>query len=125
MRLLLDTQALLWWLGDAGRLPVKARQEISEAANTVAVSAASVWEAEVKRQQGKLDVSVDWEEQLELGAFLPLHITFAHGVAAAQLPLHHRDPFDRMLVAQARLESLTLVTGDTRLRRYDVPVLWD
>jgi PIN domain nuclease of toxin-antitoxin system len=89
----------------------------------VVVSAVSVWEAEIKVELGKLRVGFDLEQAPVTHGFEPLAITFAHAVAAARLPVHHRDPFDRMLVAQAQLEDLTLVTRDPVFGGYDVPLL--
>ena len=84
-----------------------------------------MWELEIKRAAGKLQLGVNVAEDIQAAGFSPLPISFEHAMAAARLPLHHRDPFDRMLVAQARLEGLTLVTKDVELGRYDVRVLWE
>jgi PIN domain nuclease of toxin-antitoxin system len=122
-RLLLDTHVFLWWRIDDPRLVERARNAIA-GATIVLVSAASAWEAEIKAALGKLDLP----EPLEVGAadsgFDTLSIGFSHARAAAHLPRHHADPFDRMLVAQAVTEGLTLVTHDRRIEPYDVPVLW-
>ncbi len=121
MNLLLDTQTLLWWLTDDARLGPRARAEITDGIGLVCVSAATAWEISIKTALGKLTVPTD-----ELGAvveeegFEPLPVTFEHARAAGHLPAHHRDPFDRMLVAQAQLEQLILLTTDTRLAAYDV-----
>ena len=122
MRLLLDTHAFLWLITGDARLPATTRSLI-DAAESVLLSVASVWEAEIKRAAGHLDVPpvADAAERVDVSL---LAITGAHATAAAQLPLHHRDPFDRMLVAQARVESLVLVSKDTALRRYGVAVAW-
>lgn len=123
---LLDTHALLWWLADDPRLPAVARTAISSPSNEVFVSAASIWEAGIKQAIGKLTLAAD----TSLGdiatdeGFTPLPITHEHAVAAAQLPPHHRDPFDRMLVAQATHEGLVLVSGDHALERYGVATVW-
>ena len=122
MNLLLDTNVLLWWLEASPRLPAKARVAIQQSAATY-VSVASVWEIEIKVSQGKLEFRGNTEQQLTLNRFSSLNITTTHAIAAARLPLHHRDPFDRMLVAQASLEGLTLMTSDARLKAYNVPVL--
>jgi len=90
---------------------------------TVLVSAVSIWEAEVKIGSGKLTLDVDLVEQTYRNEFSDLAINFAHGVEAGRLPPHHRDPFDRMLIAQARVEGLTLVTRDARFKAYDVDLL--
>lgn len=91
--------------------------------NDVFMSAASVWEAEIKRALGKLNTRDNLEVGILQAQCLPLSITPAHGVAAGRLPRHHNDPFDRMLIAQARTEDLILVTTDRALRRYDVSLL--
>lgn len=91
--------------------------------NVVAVSPVSPWEIEVKRATGKLEAPNDLARQLERARFVPLPITIAHGIAAGALPLHHSDPFDRMLVAQAQLEGMTIVTSDPKIGRYQVAVL--
>lgn len=122
MRLLLDTHVVLWWLGDDKRLSPAARDEIV-IAEEVRVSAATVWEIAIKRALGRLDVPDDYLEHVERTRFRPLAIGFEHAEAAGALPRHHDDPFDRMLVAQARVERLTLVTADRRLAEYGVAVL--
>lgn len=123
MRLLLDTHAFLWWLADDRKLGARARAAIADPASEVHVSAASAWEIAVKRAAGKLRAPGNIREWIERSAFADLPITVEHAVAAAELPRHHGDPFDRMLVAQARLESLTLVAHDAELELYDVPLL--
>jgi PIN domain nuclease of toxin-antitoxin system len=115
---LLDSHPLIWAAGDL--LDDRATELISDARAAVAVSAATIWELEIKRSLGRLISPPDVLEMVEHSGFEPLAITFEHAVEAARLPLHHRDPFDRMLVAQARLEGLTLVTCDSELLRYDV-----
>lgn len=120
MSLLLDTHALLWWLAGAP-MADDARAAIADPGTLVAVSAASLWEIGIKRAIGRLQVDGSFEEHL--GPFEPLPISWAHATAAAALPPHHRDPFDRMLVAQAQIENLTLVTRDPAMAAYDVAVL--
>ena len=122
MRLLLDTHALLWWLADEG-LTTRARDAIADPANVVVVSAASAWEISIKKALGKLAAPDDLEQQVHAGGFLPLPISIAHGVAAGQLARHHEDPFDRMLIAQASAEGLTIVTRDKRFNEYGVALL--
>ena len=118
MNLLLDTNVLLWWLVDSPRLSGEARKMIT-ASPEVYVSAATAWEIEIKRALGKLKAPENFEEELSASHFLPLAITVAHSIAAAKLPRHHDDPFDRMLIAQSALESLTLVTSDEQIRAYN------
>jgi len=119
---LLDTHVLLWWLEDDKRLSLPARDAIL-AAEEVRVSAASVWEIAIKRALGRLDVPADYLDYVEQTSFRPLPITFQHADLAGALPRHHDDPFDRMLVAQARIEGLTLVTADRRLGDYGIALL--
>jgi PIN domain nuclease of toxin-antitoxin system len=123
VRLLLDTHALLWWLADNPILSGAARQAIANQDSAVFVSAASVWEIAIKRSLGRLELSRDITELLGEERFEALAITLHHAEAAGNLPRHHGDPFDRMLVAQARLEGLTLVTRDDRLAPYGTPIL--
>ena len=122
MRLLLDTNALLWWLADEG-LTAGAREAIADPVNLVTVSAVSAWEISIKKALGKLAAPDDLEQQVVSGGFEPLPITIAHSIAAGQLPCHHEDPFDRMLIAQAFAEGLTVVTRDKRFGDYGVALL--
>ncbi len=117
MNLLLDTNVLLWWFADSPRLNEDARELITTSP-MVYVSAATTWEIEIKRAIGKLKAPADLEEALFASHFVPLAITVAHSIAAAKLPRHHDDPFDRMLIAQADREALTLMTSDERLKEY-------
>ncbi len=122
-RLLLDTHVFLWWKVDDPRLGSQAREAIAQA-DLVLVSAASAWEAAIKAQLGKLELSASFAEGVVASGFEKLPINFEHAEENAKLPSHHRDPFDRMLIAQARVEGLTLVTHDRGLAAYDVPILW-
>lgn len=122
MRLLLDTHAFVWLLAGDERLVPTARAAI-ERADSLQLSAASVWEGEIKRAAGRL-TAPPFVEAAERAHIELLPITAEHATAAAHLELHHRDPFDRMLIAQARLETLVLVTKDAVLGRYGVPVTW-
>ena len=119
MRLLLDTHALLWWLADDARLDQSAADAIA-GAEFVAVSAASAWEIGIKQSLGKLTGPKDLPAELVANGFTELPVTVAHALAAGALPAHHSDPFDRMLVAQSRLEGLALVTRDDRLADYGI-----
>ena len=123
MNLLIDTHILLWWLGDAEHLKQEVRKAIREPSNRVFVSAASIWEIAIKSASGKLDIPTNLDAALEHSKFQELPIRFAHAVAAGKLPEHHRDPFDRMIIAQAQCEQLTLVTQDDQIRRYEIPIL--
>lgn len=122
MRLLLDTHVVLWWRANQD-VSAEAREAIGSA-SLAFVSLASAWEIAIKIGSGKLRLPAPFEEGVRASGFTPLSITFAHTEAVARLPHHHGDPFDRMLVAQARVEGLTLVTRDRRLADYGVPILW-
>lgn len=122
MKLLLDTHVLLWWLADSGQIAGEAGEAI-ERADEVWVSAASVWEVEIKRAKGKLTSPDDLRWQLAKMGFRELMISGEHAEEAARLPGHHNDPFDRMLVAQARIEDLILMTSDQEIIRYPVSTL--
>lgn len=123
MRLLLDTHTLLWWLDEDPELQEDAQDAIRDPTSFVAVSAASVWEASIKEATGRLKVPRDLVQQVVDEGFEPLPIDLRHARVAGALPLHHRDPFDRMLVAQAQLEGLTIVTRDPQIPSYGVAVL--
>ena len=123
MKLLLDTHVFLWWRADDRRLGRSARVAIAEAA-VVFVSAATAWEAGIKAALGRLRYPDTIESGVEASGFEKLPITLAHAEHAARLPPHHTDPFDRLLVAQAELEGLTLLTHDERLATYGAPILW-
>jgi PIN domain nuclease of toxin-antitoxin system len=124
MRLLPDTHAALWLLGGDERLSRRAERLLKDASNEVLLSAAVVWEVAVKRSLGKLDAPDGFADLLLDAGAEPLAVSLEHAEAVAELPWHHRDPFDRMLVAQADLEQAVLVTGDARLGAYDVRVAW-
>jgi len=125
VNLLLDTHALLWWLADDDRLSARARDVIASSANRVFVSAVSGWEIGIKHALGRLEVDLPLlRGEVENNGFNQLDVTFEHGLAASALPPHHRDPFDRMLVAQARCEGLKLVSQDRRIAAYDVETVW-
>ncbi len=122
MNLLPDTHVVLWWLGDDPTLGTAAREALADPRNTVYLSAVVVWEARVKQAVGKLSLPEDFEAILDREAFVDLPVTAWHAHALARLPLHHRDPFDRMLVAQAQCEDLHLVTSDPAMELYEVPL---
>jgi PIN domain nuclease of toxin-antitoxin system len=128
VRLLLDTHALLWWLAGDERLSEGARAAVADAANEVYVSAASAWEVTTKHRLGKLPgagpLAVDFAREVTRQGFVPLPITLPHGQDAGALPGPHRDPFDRMLVAQARREHMALVSNETAFDGYGVARLW-
>lgn len=125
MRLLLDTHVYLWWLAADPRLSTEATAAIREPAALVHVSAASIWEAAIKAALGRLDAGdADLVAEIAANGFEELSVSARHAAAAGALPRHHQDPFDRMLVAQATADDLTLVTADRRLEPYGVSVLW-
>jgi PIN domain nuclease of toxin-antitoxin system len=123
MRLLLDSHILLRLDSDPNLVPAFQREVIADCANEVFVSAATAWELGIKQSNGKLILSKPVSEQRMQFGFLELPITFAHAEFAATLPLLHRDPFDRMLVAQAIVEQMVLVTADSQLSGYPVKLL--
>ncbi|MBI5446467.1 MAG: type II toxin-antitoxin system VapC family toxin [Deltaproteobacteria bacterium] len=123
MNLLLDTHVLLWWLDDDPALSKAARDAIADGQNLVFVSAVTVWEIRIKEALGKLGIPSDFQEVLAAQPLLPLDVTAEHAHAIARLPDHHRDPFDRMLIAQAGVERLAVVTHDSRFRDYGIPLL--
>ena len=118
MRLLLDTHVFLWWLADDGRLKKAERQAIRDPENDVYLSAASVWEIVIKQALGRLRIPEPASIAVLRLGLQPLPITFEHAEATATLPLLHSDPFDRLIAAQARAESLTLVSYDAAIRAY-------
>ncbi|HYN96251.1 MAG TPA: type II toxin-antitoxin system VapC family toxin [Pilimelia sp.] len=121
MSLLLDTHIVMWWLTDDPTLADEIKDRLDQELD-VYVSSATVWEVAIKQALGKLDPP-DLPEQIRDSGFRLLDITAEHGIAAGRLPVHHRDPFDRILIAQAQLEGLTLITRDTHIQKYDVDVL--
>ena len=123
MRLLLDIHVLLWSLADSPELPPDLREKIVDPTNDAFVSAASVWEIAIKKRLGKLAAPDNLLEVIEACDFTHLPINFAHAMAARALPPHHDDPFDRMLIAQARDEGLVLATRDRRFGAYRIGLL--
>ena len=124
-RLLLDTNVALWLLfGDRRRVSEAAVEYLEDERNEIALSAASVWEIAIKRSLGKLTVADGWAAALRRLGFDPMPVTSLHAEAVERLPWHHRDPFDRLLVAQALVEGRVLVSADLRLASYGVEVLW-
>jgi PIN domain nuclease of toxin-antitoxin system len=124
VRLLADTHAALWLLGEDDRLSATADRMLTDASNEILLSAAVVWEVAIKRSLGKLDAPDGFAQLLLDAGALPLAVSIDHARAVRTLPWHHRDPFDRMLVVQAKIEDAVLVSGDERLQAYDVRVAW-
>jgi len=123
MNLLLDTHILLWWLDDNALLSVNARQAIADTDNLIILSAAVIWEIRIKQAIGKLKIAPNFYDVVKEQGFEMLAITSEHAYAVGDLPKHHRDPFDRILIAQALLEGFTLVTQDAIFNQYAIPLL--
>jgi len=123
VNLLLDTHIVLWWLEDHPALSSTVKNRIAHGENLVFLSAAVVWEIRIKEALGKLDIPSDFSIVLDRQPFEKLAIKVEHAHAVKDLPLHHRDPFDRMLIAQAVTEGLTIATHDQVFEKYSVPLL--
>ena len=124
MRLLLDTNAFLWWRDASPRLSVKARNQIRDPANEIVVSIVSFWEIAIKRSLGKLRYLEDFEGVMAEENFTLLTVAYRHLHVLEQLPLHHGDPFDRLLIAQSISENLPVVTNDKAFDGYDAHTFW-
>ena len=128
MKALLDTHTFLWWITDDQRLSYRVREIISDSTNEVLFSVASSWEIAIKARLGRLQLPDDPEifipEQLELNTIEVLPVQIEHALHVYQLPSHHRDPFDHLLIAQAQLEKLPILTADPLISRYPVEVIW-
>ncbi|MFP4258157.1 MAG: type II toxin-antitoxin system VapC family toxin [Desulfovermiculus sp.] len=122
MKLFLDTHVLLWWLDDSPNLFDAERNAIADPNNLIVVSAVVIWEMRIKQSLGKLEISTDSYPVIRDQGFELLSITADHAYAAGGLPMHHRDPFDRMIIAQARLEKLCIITHDNMFSKYDVSI---
>lgn len=128
MKILLDTHVFLWWVSNDRRLSRRARDLIADGDNEILLSAASGWEMAIKAGLGKLplpeDLEIFLDDQMERNGIGPLPILMKHTTRVRHLPNHHADPFDRLLIAQAQVEGLTLMTGDRHIKRYDVTTVW-
>ncbi len=128
MKALLDTHTFLWWITDKPQLSHLAREIITDADNELFLSAASGWEMVIKARLGKLQLPDNADsfisEQLALNAIVSLPVQMSHALHVYALPNHHRDPFDRMLVAQAQMERLPILTADPQIGRYAVETIW-
>jgi PIN domain nuclease of toxin-antitoxin system len=124
LRLLLDTHAALWWLSDDERFGEEASRQVVDPTNQILLSAAVVWEVAVKRSLGKLEAPADFVATMLSAGAHAVAVTVEHAAAVERLPWHHRDPFDRMLVAQAGIERAAIVSRDPALRSYGVAVVW-
>ena len=124
-RLLLDTNVVVWLLlGERSSVSEPARAAMEDESNQVSVSAVSVWEIAIKRSLGKLAIEERWPRALQALGFDPMPMTSLHAEQVEHLPRHHRDPFDRMLIAQASLEGHALVSADSRLADYEIELVW-
>ncbi len=127
-RALLDTHTFLWWITDNPQLSSRVREIISDGNNELFLSAASGWEIAIKAQLGRLQLPDNLEhfisEQLTINAIYGLPVQMSHALHVSVLPNHHQDPFDRILVAQAQLENLAILTADPQIARYPVKVVW-
>jgi len=124
LKLILDTHAALWWLSGDERFGAAAEEQITDTTNQVLLSAAVVWEVAIKRSLGKLEAPDDLAATLLAGGAQPLPIGLEHAAVVEALPWHHRDPFDRLLIAQATVEGAALVSADEAVSAYDVRILW-
>ena len=124
MRLLVDTHVLLWWRGDSPQLSPLARREIADPKNEVCVSVATLWEIVLKRSAGRLNFPDELEQVLREESFTLMPIGFQHLRTTERLPFLHKDPFDRMMIAQALAEGIPIATGDRVFAAYGVQVVW-
>lgn len=125
MNCLLDTHTFLWWVDDSRQLSDISREIIHNGSNRIFLSLASQWEIAIKASIDRLEFPInELEDTVEQNGFEPLAMTTRHIIESTGLPMHHRDPFDRMLIAQARLESLTLISKDAVFPDYDVALVW-
>ena len=129
MNLIVDTQVFLWWLVDDRALSERARDLMRNAGNTLYLSAVSAWEIAIKAALGRLEFrgepTIVVPEQMAANSIEPLPVQISHALQVYSLPAHHRDPFDRMLVAQAQIEGLPIITPNARIGDYDVEVVWE
>jgi len=128
MRVLLDTHTFLWWISNDTRLSSRAREIISDGNNELLLSAASGWEIAIKVRLGRLQLPYEPErfipEQLAINAIQSLPIKMSHALHTYNLPIYHRDPFDRIIIAQAQLEGLPILTSDPQIAKYKVEIIW-
>jgi PIN domain nuclease of toxin-antitoxin system len=129
VRLLLDTHAFLWWIADSPRLSPRAREVLTDGASEPFLSTVSSWEMVIKRRLGRLevpggDLGALIADEMSAQGIRALPVEHAHAWRVAELPDHHRDPFDRLLVAQAQVEKLPILSSDPEIRRYDVETVW-
>lgn len=128
MRALLDTHAFLWWISDSGRLSKRAYEFIEKPSNTIYLSSVSCWEISIKSTLGSIQFPKKMgsfiAEQISINSFEPLSINISHAVNIRDLPQHHKDPFDRMLISQSQIEDMPLITGDKLISKYKIELIW-
>ena len=128
MRYLLDTHAFLWFVLDDQRISKEARSIIEDSKNKIYFSAASAWEIAIKTKLARLKIKGEFEsfiiEQLSTNSFVPLSITISHSLYTERLPQIHKDPFDRIIIAQSKLEDLPLISKDKKIRKYKLAMIW-
>jgi PIN domain nuclease of toxin-antitoxin system len=128
MRYLLDTHTFLWWNMDDAQLSSLAKELIADGNNEIFISAASAWEIAIKTARGRLTLPEDptryVSNRLSLHGFQALPVQIHHAVQVYKLPLHHADPFDRLLIAQSQIESMSLISADMEIRKYEIEVIW-
>jgi PIN domain nuclease of toxin-antitoxin system len=128
MRYLLDTHAFLWFVTDDSRISPKAKSIIKDNHNEIYFSAASAWEMSIKSRLGRLTIEGELEpfivQQLAENSFSPLSITISHSIYTSTLPEIHKDPFDRMIIAQSKVENMSLISKDKNIKKYKVPIVW-
>ncbi len=123
MSYLIDTHVLLWWMDNSNKLSQKEKDVISKSDNLILISSAVIWEIRIKESLGKLKIPSDFFSTVQKGGFQFLSIDAVHTNYLEKLPLHHRDPFDRILISQAILENLTIITHDAIFKKYEVSLL--
>ena len=128
MKAILDTHFFLWWIAGSPQVSPKAHETIADGSNTLYLSAASGWEIAIKAKLGKLtmpeDIKVFLMEQLSLNSIHPLAVQLNHTLQVYSLPFLHRDPFDRLLIAQSQLENYPIITADEQISKYPVEIIW-
>lgn len=120
---LIDTHIFIWWMDGGDRLATEAKNVLQDAQQEVFISVASIWEMVIKKQQGKLKAPTDIEKDIKLAGFMVFPIELSHVLKVTDLPLYHKDPFDRLLIAQATVENLAFVTDDIKIKKYDLKVV--
>lgn len=123
MRYLIDTHIFIWWMEESKRLSEEILNLLNNPQNEIFLSAASIWEIIIKKVKKKLKTPKDIERGIKASGFTPISIEMLHVLGIERLPLHHNDPFDRIIISQAKTENLTLITADKKIWKYDLPML--